>query len=332
MKYILLIPLVLYAFSISAIATPQVALINNVDSPPNYCCWINICSLNIIKPDLGKDLEKIFHQAFSKTKYQSKVFTKPDQFTLSQILTTGGFDAIFYISHADYTENNNKQLGFKFLNELLDHSGVNISPILQWSNASFFALCACFSEQHLAGVRRANQALGRKTDYFGFPSVVDAKTALRTSIKAFFAKQSKFAPYQETQNPPQARDDAQEVLVQASRFIPMNVESAPSVQIIQAELLRAVLPAGKAGEIQSTEFIIKVPELQEYGIDFQQDLARHLKIEVSTGLSNANLSNPKPGLIFFSTADIAGYWGVYRNPLDETPMGISKNIYFFEFN
>ena len=125
--------------------TETLALITNVDTPKNYCCWVRICTQTT--PDLAVDLEKIFRNKLSWKKYALEVYHRPSQYELYQLFKSKRFKAIFFVSHSVELDTRG-QTGVIALDRIPNHEQADIKPIIRHVTTDFFAFCGCYSQTH----------------------------------------------------------------------------------------------------------------------------------------------------------------------------------------
>ena len=299
----------------------KLALITNIDTPNNYCCWVRICTRK--PPDLANDLEKIFLRRLKGSDYPIEVYHKPSQYQLFKLLTSKEYAGVFFVSHSTELDAK-KQEGIVTLDSILDHHKADIKPILSLVSSPFFAFCGCYSNTHLNDILKSSPTQDPKR-LFGFSGVVDAKSALRKSLDEFLNKRSNAEPQDEG---PSILPDLRKFRVSAKRTAPIEGEALPIVQISANRLLLTMLPEAKPGETQIVEFDISIPDhVRDFKLKKNANL---LTIKVSNGYNTMDFSKPVPGEIEFSSMDLSGHWQIYRRAATGELMGHNTNLYHFK--
>ena len=301
----------------------KIALITNIETPKNYCCWARICTFQ--NPDLIKDLDSIYRKRLKHSGYHLETYHNPNQYKLFEVLTSNKFKAIFFVSHS-FKLNQRNQNGIISVDRILNNNKVDIKPILKLMRTDYFSFSGCYSESQLPGIIKGYP----KKNYdkaAGFSGMVEAKKALKESITKFLkqAQASDSNPKPDLESLPGFKS----IKVTANRVAPMNGNGLPVIQILANGELLTMLPSAMPGESQNIEFSINIPD-KNYDFKLKKN-ANLLSIQVSNGYNTMDFTKPIPGEVEFISTDLPGTWKLYRMAATGEAMGHNTNLYQYKY-
>lgn len=315
--------LFLLGFSHNLIASDEgpkrVILITSLKSPKKYKLLKKISHRHPDKIIIQRDLEKTFLKKLKKTSYKKEIYHNIDQFELSQIISGKNISGIFYVGHMTKILPPNS-FGIQSKASILTACQSDVKPVFQLINPEikFIAFCGCYSEGHIDDIKQYLEESSVTTAFKGFQGKVDAKKALKMSLKIFLGMPETESNSDLIKEPEKFQNLIEIVAV---RKLDGNSDRRyPALRIVNQDKVLAMFPKGCGDSTQEVRFQI--------AINTDSPDVCSLKFVAESGYQSQLRPPNGLGLITFSSESVNGHWDIYRRKNGDI-FGINQNIYRF---